>query len=293
MFDDNASGIHFTTGRRHQRGSSNSLASMADSMRRVNTASSFFKRLLSRNDSQPATPASTDGPQLMGIPSASGRMEKSASNASLAGSKMALNLAPIRITDQVIEEVDEQMTITSMRQEVRPKAEDLFNQGPMTTLASNGPPPPSKPVDVPMKSLGGGGPPRERYSRTFSTVGQNMNEKDEFIGGSAPSTQFQPPTPPGYDEYDRHSKEGTDGGGGGGLTVGGHVDGDDFERLRIARERERNDRQRMNIARSISTTPGSTMTNLNTDLVDALAATIADDLSREPGQEKEKDQSSA
>ena len=40
----------------------------------------------------------------------------------------------------VIEEVDEQMTISSMRPESRPHVQSIFPQGP---------PPPSSPVDVP------------------------------------------------------------------------------------------------------------------------------------------------
>lgn len=281
-------------------------------MRRVNTASSFFKRLLSRNDSQPATPATSDAPTLNVPVGNTGKLPKSASNASLAGSKLQLGPGTVRITDQVIEEVDEQMTITSMRQEVRPKAEDLFNQGPMTAPQApapplpSGPPPASKPVDVPMRSFGG---PSNAYSRAYSTVGQDMNDKfggdkDEFVSCSAPTTHFQPPTPPGFDEYDRQSKDGMEpggGGGGGGMGTGdvtgggGADDDDDFERLRIARERERNERQRLNIARSISTTQGSNPTNLNVDLVEALAASIADDLNhtQQPQNQSHHNQSNA
>lgn len=292
QFDDNASGIHFTTGRRH-RGSSNSLSSLAGSMRRVNTAGSIFKRFLSRSDSQsqPHTPSGTDGVYL-GIPGNSGKMPKSASNASLAGSKILP--PPARITDQVIEEVDEQQTITSMRQEIRPKAEDLFNQGPLTMNTPqqqqqqqppSGPPPASKPVDVPMRTLGG------PSSHTFTINEMNhpyMERNDnEFVSCSAPSTQFRPPTPTGFDEYDRYGKDGGSivGGGGAGVvgdgdatTLAGGEDADDFEKLRLARERERTERQRLNIARSISTTQGSNPTNLNVDLVEALAASIADDI---------------
>lgn len=278
MFDDNASGIHFTTGKRH-RGSANSLSSLAGSMRRVNTASSFFKRLLSRSDSQsqPAqAAAATDGSH----PGNSSKMVNSASNASLAGSKIIL--APPRITEQVIEEVDEQMTITSMRQEVRPRADDLFNQGPITTKPPlTGPPPASKPVDMPMRTLGA---PSSTYNRTHSTVGHHMYdkymEKDDYMSSSAPTTQFCPPTPPGYDEFDRNREADTTGSG---AAVEGEeeANADDFERLRLARERERSERQRLNIARSISTTQGSSNpTNLNVDLVEALATSIADDINQ-------------
>lgn len=242
-------------------------------MRRVNTASSFFKRLLSRNDSQsqPHTPAGADGPPQIVLPGNSGKMPKSASNASLAGSKILP--VPGRITDQVIEEVDEQMTITSMRQEVRPKAEDLFSAGPMTS-SGGGPPPPSKPVDVPMRSFG---VTPSTYNRAFSTVGQNLNdrymENNDFLSTSAPTNHFRPVTPQGYDEHDRNKEGGGECGGDG----QGDDDADEFERLRLARERERNERQRLNIARSISTTQGSNPANLNVDVVEALAASMADD----------------
>lgn len=289
MFDDNASGIHFTTGRRHQRlGSGNSLSSIAGSMRRVNTASSFFKRLLSRSDSQ--TPQAVNDVAQFGTSANSGKIPKSASNTSLAGSKI-LNPGTVRITDQVIEEVDEQMTITSMRQpEIRPKAEDLFSQGPLMSNAS-GPPPPSKPVDVPMRNLAGSS---AAYDRTHST-GHHMSSKypdsDDFVSCSAPTVNFRPPTPPGYDDLDRNKTRSKESG------ISGHVpiahisdvmDGeelidDEFEKLRIARERERLARQKQNIARSISTTQGANQSNLNVDLVETLASSVAEDLQHHQG----------
>lgn len=246
-------------------------------MRRVNTASSFFKRLLSRSDSQtqPSQATAENGPQLV-VSGNSSKIPKSASNTSLAGSKVLP--VPGRITDQVIEEVDEQLTITSMRQEIRPRADDLFNQGPIAP--TTGPPPASKPVDVPMRPLGASS---NAYNRGYSTVGQNLHdnygEKDEFVSCSAPTTRFRPATPQGYDEYDQEARDGAEGN-----TSSGEADdkdkGDDFEKLRLARERERIERQRLNIARSISTTQGSTTTNLNVDLAEALAASISDDLNQ-------------
>lgn len=190
MFDDNASGIHFTTGRRHSR--SNSIASLADSMRRVNTATSFFKRILSREDSRPGTGNSLDGPQM-----SSGKIPTSASTASLAGSKI-LNTGTTRIADQVIEEVDEQMTITSMRNQhdIRPTAQDLFSQGPFEKG------PPSEPVDVPLKPLSS----HSNYNRTHSAGVPAPTFKyadSDFLSTSAPMANFRPQTPPGLDEFDR------------------------------------------------------------------------------------------
>lgn len=68
----------------------------------------------------------------------------------------------VRLTDQVIEEVDEQTTITSMRRpEPRPNVKDIF--GKEEDLSKDekgeadeallGPPPASAPVSVPRSSL--------------------------------------------------------------------------------------------------------------------------------------------
>lgn len=317
MFDDNASAIHFTTGRRHVRhGSGNSLASMADSIRRVNTASSFFKRLLSRDDSRPGT-AQTDGgggtsstAHLTGSGNVhTNKMPKSASNTSLAGSKV-LHPGSMRITDQVIEEVDEQMTITSMRgqPEVRPTAQDLFSQGPITN--HGGPPPASKPVDVPLKTFNHSAGPA--YGRTHSVVsGRGSYEgNDDFISCSAPpAANFRPPTPPGFTEFDQQKTKSKESGMSGTMTAPttpldelagcagllegvGHDEGDndDFDKLRLARERERQERQKLVIARSISTTQATQASGQHqtatshVDLVAALNASVADDLNARPSQ---------
>lgn len=73
----------------------------------------------------------------------------------------------------VIEEVDEQMTMTSMRPETRPHVQSIFPQGP---------PPPSAPVDVPGNTRNG-----EIHSRSAPAGGgimsvrrnSNDNETDE------------------------------------------------------------------------------------------------------------------
>lgn len=83
----------------------------------------------------------------------------------------------MKITDQVIEEVDEQLTIQSMRnQEQRPTAQSIFQTGP---------PPPSNPVDVPTTT-------RSSYIRTQSVVPHPVtpsvftNTDKDFISSSAP-----------------------------------------------------------------------------------------------------------
>lgn len=60
----------------------------------------------------------------------------------------------------VIEEVDEQMTMTSMRPETRPHVQSIFPQGP---------PPPSAPVDVPSSRNG------EIHSRSAPAGGGHMS----------------------------------------------------------------------------------------------------------------------
>lgn len=60
--DDNASGIHFTAGRRLSRnrlGSTNSIQSTVGSVPRVNTMTNVFKRFFSRDDSH--SPNTMDG----------------------------------------------------------------------------------------------------------------------------------------------------------------------------------------------------------------------------------------
>lgn len=98
----------------------------------------------------------------------------------------------MRITDQVIEEVDEQMTITSQRpQETRPTAQSLF-QG----MA------PTQPVDVPTTS----NRTSNDYMRTQSFA-VNHHEpftfptSPDYISSSAPAAQYHVVTPTG-DMYD-------------------------------------------------------------------------------------------
>lgn len=60
--DDNASGIHFTAGRRLSRtrmGSTNSIQSTVGSVPRVNTVTNVLKRFFSREDSR--SPNTLDG----------------------------------------------------------------------------------------------------------------------------------------------------------------------------------------------------------------------------------------
>lgn len=119
-----------------------------------------------------------------------------ASNARMAGSPTSISLTQppkypaagsMKITDQVIEEVDEQMTITSMRApEQRPTAQSLF-------MPSNGPPPPSHPVMVPTTTRSAIG-----YTRTQSAV-SNAGEPFTYpiAGGDGDTGFISTSAPPG------------------------------------------------------------------------------------------------
>lgn len=150
MNDDAQSGIHFIVGTRGSKrgkkedrnsmglGSTNSMASLQQTpITRTNSVTSMLKRLFSKED-QRQTPipnlVQTDGV---------GRFTISASNPTL--NKPAPGGGSMKIANEVIEEVDEQATITSMakRPENRPTAQSLFAQGP---------PPPSEPVNVPSRN---------------------------------------------------------------------------------------------------------------------------------------------
>ncbi|XP_041675450.1 bestrophin-4 isoform X1 [Drosophila eugracilis] len=152
---DDASGIHFSAGNGKMRlGSSPSLVSVSGTLSRVNTVASALKRFLSRDDSRPgsATP-SQDQPY---------KFPASASSASLSGgvvgsaTSAGKPVGSLRITQQVIEEVDEQATITSMRaNEPRPNVMDIFapasTSGAGVSLPLQPPPAHSEPVDIPAR----------------------------------------------------------------------------------------------------------------------------------------------
>ncbi|XP_050672571.1 uncharacterized protein LOC126970602 [Leptidea sinapis] len=144
MNDDAQSGIHFIVSRgskrgkrdeRNSMGSSNSMASLQP-MTRNNSVTSMLKRLFSKEDQRANNvPSQTDG---------GSRFMVSASNPTL-NKPVAAMTGSMKIANDVIEEVDEQATITSMgkRPETRPTAMSLFAQGPPT---------PSEPVNVPTRN---------------------------------------------------------------------------------------------------------------------------------------------
>uniref|UniRef100_A0A182SWP1 Uncharacterized protein n=1 Tax=Anopheles maculatus TaxID=74869 RepID=A0A182SWP1_9DIPT len=174
--DDNVSGIHFNTYEKpiYRGGSSaTSLASVAGTMSRVNTVTSALKRFFSKDESSRPNSATPDAAGTVPF-----KFPGSASSTNLAGGRIPDRaMGSMRITDQVIEEVDEQLTITSMQgnNDSRPTAASLFEHGP---------PKPSEPVDVPQQS----------YNRTQSSVAHGFNAQltppgaDTMLSASAPET---------------------------------------------------------------------------------------------------------
>lgn len=163
-------------------------SSVGGSMKRVNTVASALKRFFSKEDGRPN----------QNVESATGaRIPASPSGTSLSGSqKVPIPPGSVRIADQVIEEVDEQLTITSMKgqPDVRPTAASLF---------ATGPPTPSAPVDVPRSGI-------QPYTRTQSAVAHGDRDMalgvvglDDLLSTSAPTGNYRTITPPGLDEYDK------------------------------------------------------------------------------------------
>ncbi|XP_016950329.1 bestrophin-2 isoform X1 [Drosophila biarmipes] len=289
---DDASGIHFSAGNGKMRlGSSPSLVSVSGTLSRVNTVASALKRFLSRDDSRPgsATP-SQDQPY---------KFPASASSASLSGGVVGSATSAgkpagsLRITQQVIEEVDEQATITSMRaNDPRPNVMDIFAAGSSSGAAPSGPlqPPPahSEPVDIPAR------PPS--YNRAQSQYEPTLfppGGVDALLSTSAPAggsplllsnAATAPSSPVGesskslYDPQKTASREterpdapqvfrwfvtpveNMDLRSSSDLLANAAAqledEGDDFDKLKAAREKEKLMRQQKNLARTISTAPG-------------------------------------
>ncbi|XP_017040127.1 bestrophin-2 isoform X3 [Drosophila ficusphila] len=291
---DDASGIHFSAGNGKMRlGSSPSLVSVSGTLSRVNTVASALKRFLSRDDSRPgsATP-SQDQPY---------KFPASASSASLSGgvvgSATSAGKPPgsLRITQQVIEEVDEQATITSMRaNEPRPNVMDIFAPTSTSNAANSvplQPPPPahSEPVDIPARPPSYNRAQSQYESSLFPPGGvDSLLSTSAPAGGSplllsnaatAPSSPVGESTKSLYDPQKAASREterpdapqvfrwfvtpveNMD------LRFSNDVlanaaaqlqedEGDEFEKLKAAREKEKLMRQQKTLARTISTAPG-------------------------------------
>lgn len=220
------------------------MHSVAGTMSRVTTVTSLLKRFLSKDDSQsrPGSASTTNAEKGLGT---------SASSASFTGRTLPAQIGSMKITDQVIEEVDEQMTITSMRNhdDPRPTAQSIFA------------PPISDPMDVP-----GRVPPP--YSRFYSAQVHEQDSSlfpaggiDDLLSSSAPpgklptSSSHQTNTMSEFDPKHFESQESQN------RTdeteeLDSNVVDDDFEKLRQEREASRIARQKEKIARSISAQQG-------------------------------------
>ncbi|XP_073817465.1 bestrophin 1 isoform X3 [Musca autumnalis] len=287
---DDASGIHFTAGNGKTRpGSSPSLVSLSGTLSRVNTVASALKRFLSRDDSRPGSITPNDETQKYKFPG-------SASAASLAPNANNKPVGSMRITDQVIEEVDEQTTITSHRgTDNRPNVRDIFYQGQQNQ---------SDPMDIPnnnkiyMRTQSSGeahlyppggveallstsAPAAESPSMTrtvpSSPVGESTKSlfdqvhRDQRERGSRETAQLlgrHEITAPQFRWFlstveDMEMKSTAD------LIAAADADGeaDDFEKLKAEREKERLERQKQKFARSMSTAPGA-------EIVPVVAAAI-------------------
>ncbi|XP_037821537.1 bestrophin homolog 17 isoform X3 [Lucilia sericata] len=296
---DDASGIHFTAGNgKTRQGSSPSLVSLSGTLSRVNTVASALKRFLNREDSRPGSLTPNDeNPKY--------RFPGSASSNSLAPPAGSKPVGSMRITDQVIEEVDEQTTITSQRaNDNRPNVRDIFAQNSGSSVSLNKQQQqqyPTDPMDIPMKN--------KLYMRTQSTVEPSLfpaGGVEALLSTSAPSAGSPTmartvPSSPTREStkslYDRDNKE--RGSRETERTDAPHqfrwflstvedmemrsthdliaaanadVEKDDFEKLKAEREKERLERQKQKFARQISTAPGGE--NVPTTIVPVVAAAI-------------------
>ncbi|XP_022210643.1 bestrophin-2 isoform X1 [Drosophila obscura] len=274
---DDASGIHFSAGNGKMRlGSSPSLVSVSGTLSRVNTVASALKRFLSRDDSRPGSATPSDDQKPYRFPASASSASLTAGNVGSATSA-GKPAGSLRITQQVIEEVDEQATITSMRaNEPRPNVMNIFAPGTAGGVSAPLQPPPtySEPVDIPTRPL--------EYNRAQSQYEPSLfppGGVDALLSTSAPAggspsllsnAATAPSSPVGdstkslYDPQKAVSRETVENMDlksssdmlASGTAVEPEDDGDDFEKLKAAREKEKLVRQQKNLARTISTAPG-------------------------------------
>ncbi|XP_046978523.1 bestrophin-4-like isoform X2 [Vanessa cardui] len=275
MNDDAQSGIHFIVSRgskrgkkedRNSMGSSNSMVSLQQTpMTRANSVTSMLKRLFSKDDQrqQSATSAVTQ------TDSSGNRFMISASNPTLNKPATAGG-GSMKIANEVIEEVDEQATITSMgkRPDNRPTAMSLFAQGPPT---------PSDPVNVPSRNSNHSNAKTDTLPQEGSiekNIDVTMVGTEERLSTSAPAqwaradaADLSPAakslgTQPSFPNMQRprlDSDVGPSLSAAGSQTLLDEVDGgddpdiDDFDRLRSIREQHRREKYLQKLmARSVS-----------------------------------------
>lgn len=198
-----------------RKNSSNSLAmgsSVPDSMSmpRVASVTTMLKRFFSRDDSKNDSRGETnvESNEMSNLMSNEDKLKKIGNSVK-------------RLTDDVIEEVDEQTTITSQKSqnEPRPTVMNLFDQ-----------PPRSKPIDVPHAS--------SSFSNDYPA--EQVYDPFPHMAYSEPGGEG------GMDATDR-------------VSIGSATDDDDedeFELLKKKRDEERQSRLQQTLARSVSLQKG-------------------------------------
>lgn len=274
--DDAVSGIHFTASGKLSRSASrvsnrdrtfssgSTPSNIGGSLTRVNSITSVLKRLFSKEDRPDGGSSGTKTPA---------RLPNSSSAASLQARIVGPAGGSTRIG--VIEEVDEQMTMTSMRPETRPHVQSIFPQGP---------PPASAPVDVPGSDSSRNG---HLFSNSAPAAALNVDRSDRSEGRSdyENGNNYESGTRTNRSSvaYDAASSfQSSVNGGGGGGGGGGDDDAfsprssvcsnsssdDEFTKLKLARQRQKREREMKRLARSISGQTNATGSGYARNLMD-------------------------
>ncbi|XP_041972691.1 bestrophin-4 isoform X1 [Aricia agestis] len=267
MNDDAQSGIHFIVSRGSRRGkkddnnlgSSNSMASLQQpTIARTASVTSMLKRLFSKEEQRPPSATVASAPTQT---DSGGRFTISASNPTLNKPAAAAG-GSMKIANEVIEEVDEQATITSMakRPEVRPTAMSIFAQGP---------PPPSDPVNVPSRNANH----VTKESRLSSSAPVNQWTREDTDKSPAANSLATQNSFPGLPRQRLDSDVGASLSAACSETVLDEVDGgdeelDEFDRLKSIREQHRRDKYMQKLlARSVSAQQGAGSGEILADLL--------------------------
>ncbi|XP_065159768.1 bestrophin-4-like isoform X2 [Atheta coriaria] len=185
---------------------SNLGSTVPDSMQRVASVTSMLKKIFNREDSR------TDS-----------RMADSRRGSAVELNNLVPPKTPTALKDQVIEEVDEQMTITSMK--------DGNDHPSVIGFFPTGPPPPSDPVPVPKRSAAS-----SSHSHSLHSQGHGRFEsRPSSLSKSAPISEVD------------------------NISLGSETESendDEFSRLKQLRQEERRSRLMLNLARSISINHG-------------------------------------
>ncbi|XP_072757298.1 bestrophin-4 isoform X2 [Anoplolepis gracilipes] len=283
--DDAASGIHFTAGGKISRSASrvsnrernlsggSTPSNLGGSLTRINSVTSVLKRFFSKEDRPDGGLVTTNSAK------APGKITNSSSTTSLQirppGASGSMRIG-------VIEEVDEQLTFTSLRQSNdnnRPHVQSIFAQGP---------PPPSDPVDVPGATQFRS---REVFSRSAPARGGILTTTDSTESGKLtrekPSTlrtqestqsarssiTFEPASYPGTSGINDDVPSSAS------SSCSSDNSGNEFTKLKLERKKERRNRM---LARNVSGTfsqskSPDTETLLLVELADASRRSMSDE----------------